>query len=153
MDLEFLRAESRQTLREALLEYHGSRDDLAHGRGLCDQAQEFFRCHDTAHVVFGCSTELLNEGMVKMWSFFGTDAGIRRLLSDYNLPESQEIYATLPWGDVARTTARSAIVMPQVFVRCRRMTRRWPWAAFDRHLDTPLTEIRRDYGIDVLTVS
>ena len=80
---------------------------LARGRGLSDQAREFFRCHDAAHVVFACSTELLNEGMIKMWSFFGTDAGIRRLLSDYNLPESQEIYATLPWRDVVRTAIRS----------------------------------------------
>lgn len=152
MNLEFLRADSRQTLQEGLLEYYGSRDDLAHGRGLSTQAQEFFRCHDTAHVVFGCSTELLNEGMIKIWSFFGTDAGIRNLLSDYNLPESQEIYATLPWSDIAQTAVRSPVVMPKVFLRCRKMTRRWPWASFDGHLDTPLAELRRDYGIDVLTI-
>lgn len=152
MDLHFLRRDSEQTLRDGLQEYYASRDDLAHGRGLSDQAREFFRCHDAAHVVFGCSTELLNEGMVKIWSFFGTDAGIRRLLSDYNLPESQEIYATLPWSDVVRTAVRSPVVMPKVWLRCRKMTRRWPWEGFEQHLDTKLTDLRRDYGIDVLTV-
>ncbi len=152
MLLGFQNAETSQTLGEGLQEYYASRDDLARGRGLSDQAQEFFRCHDAAHVLFGCSTTLLNEGMVKMWSFFGTDAGIGRLLSYYRLPESQEIYTTLAWGDVASTAARSTIVMPKVLLRCRRMSRRWPWAEPEHHSGAPLADLRRDFGIDVLTI-
>ena len=57
-------------------------------------AREFFLCHDTAHVVFGCSTALVNEAMVKIWSFFGTTRGLR-LVREYRLPESQEIYEQL----------------------------------------------------------
>lgn len=36
---------------------------------------EFFRCHDAAHVVFGCGTGLDDEAVVKIWSFFGTTRG------------------------------------------------------------------------------
>lgn len=150
MSLDFLRPDSRQTLQEGLLEYHASRDDLARGRGLSDQAREFFRCHDTAHVVFGCGTDLLDEGIVKLWSFFGTDAGFARLLADYRLPESQEIYETLAWRDVAATATRSPLFLPRVLRRCRRMRRRWPWARFDPHLATPLADLRDEYRIAVL---
>ena len=93
--LQYLSPESSMTLAEGLEEYYDSRQDLAVGRGLSAAAREFFRCHDAAHVVFGCDTTLPSEGCVKMWSFFGTDAGFAKLIAGYNLPESKEIYNKL----------------------------------------------------------
>ncbi|MDG2304165.1 MAG: hypothetical protein P8R42_05825 [Candidatus Binatia bacterium] len=61
---DFQNGASTMTLADGLAGYHASRDDLTRGRGLSPQAQEFFRCHDTAHVLFG------------------TNAGFRQLLSD-----------------------------------------------------------------------
>ena len=49
-------ARTTLTLEEGLREYYASRKDLVGGRGISPAAREFFRCHDTAHVVFGCST-------------------------------------------------------------------------------------------------
>ena len=116
------------------------------GRGVSAAAGEFFRCHDAAHVVFGCSTTLLNEAIVKMWSFFGTTAGLS-LLRDYRLPESQEVYEQLEWSDIVSTTIRSVTVIPIVLWRCSRMQKRWPWSEFSAYLGVPLPEIRREYGI------
>jgi hypothetical protein len=144
--LDYQRPDSRLTLAEGLGEYYASRDDLLRGRGLSAAAREFFRCHDTAHVVFGCSTDLLDEAVVKLWSFFGTSAGLG-LWRAYRLPESQEVYATLAWGEVAATALRSVAVVPRVLWRCSRMRGRWPWAEFDAYLDVPLAEIRSHYGI------
>ena len=142
---------SELTLEEGLREYHENHSDLVSGRQASPTALEFFRCHDAAHVVFGCSTTLINEAMVKMWSFLGTTAGLT-LLRDYRLPESQEIYRTLLWGDIARTALRSLVVVPRVMVRCRRMTRRWPWSDFDSYQKVPLVTLRREFGIEILTV-
>jgi ubiquinone biosynthesis protein Coq4 len=83
--LEYTRFDTTITLAEGLREYYSSSDHLVTGRGISDVAQEFFRCHDAAHVVFGCSTELPDEGVVKMWSFFDTTAGFS-LLAAYRLP-------------------------------------------------------------------
>ncbi len=140
------------TLEEALTEYYGSRDDLLTGRGISDSARKFFRCHDAAHVVFGCSTTLTNEAMVKVWSFFGTTAGFS-LLRDYRSPESKEIYEQIRWSDVGRTALRSVANVPLVLFRCLRMHKRWPWSDFGQYLDVPLAEIRREYGIRVVTTA
>lgn len=55
--------DSTLTLAEGLREYDATRGDLAGGRGASDAAREFFRCHDAAHVVFGCDTTLPQEGV------------------------------------------------------------------------------------------
>ena len=148
--LEYRRHDTSLTLQDGLDVYYASRDDLATGRGLSDEAREFFRCHDAAHVVFGCSTSLSNEAMVKIWSFFGTTAGFS-LMRAYRLPESKEIYEKLALREIVTTTLRSFSLVPRVFVRCRRMHERWPWSQFESHLGTPLLELRRKYGIEVLT--
>ena len=92
--LEYQQPESRLTLESGRAEYYANNSGLVDGRSVSPVAREFFRCHDTAHVVFGCSTALVKEAMVKIWSFFGTTRGLR-LVREYRLPESQEIYEQL----------------------------------------------------------
>ena len=144
--LEYQRPDTGLSLAEGLREYYASRDGLVSGRGISAEAREFFRCHDAAHVVFGCSTALLDEAVVKVWSLFGTSAGFA-LWRGYRLPESKEIYEQITWQDTAATALRAAVAVPLVLGRCLRMRKRWPWADFERHLAVPLREIRREYGI------
>ena len=132
-------------------EYYASHEGLVTGRGVSDSAREFFRCHDAAHVVFGCSTTLSNEAIVKIWSFFGTTAGLS-LMRDYRSPESKEIYARIRWSDVPATALRSVVNVPLVLFGCLRMHRRWPWSDVDRYLKVRLVDIRREFGIKVVTV-
>lgn len=149
--LEYQNANATITLASGLEEYCASHSDLVGDRGVSPAAREFFRGHDAAHVVFGCSTTLLNEAMVKVWSFFGTTRGLG-LIRDYRLPESQEIYEQLEWGPIARTALRSITVVPRVMARCARMHKRWPWSDFDGHRGESLRDLRREYGIRVLNV-
>ena len=149
--LNFQKATSEMTLKEGLSEYYGTQSGLISGRGISETAREFFRCHDTAHVVFGCSTTLTNEAVVKMWSFFGTTSGLR-LLQDYRSPESKEIYQTISWREIPRTVWRSARSIPLVIIRCGRMKKRWPWHDFDDYLNTGLVDIRREFGIKIVSI-
>ena len=148
---EYQHPDTSLTLESGLAEYYASRDDLVGGRGVSTAAREFFRCHDAAHVVFGCSTTLLNEAIVKTWSFFGTTRGLR-LVREYRLPEAQEIYEQLDWSSITRTALRSVTVMPRVMARCMRMHKRWPWSDFDAYRHVSLPELRREFGIVVLIV-
>jgi hypothetical protein len=150
--LKFQRPDSEMTLREGLREYYGSQDGLVTGRGPSSSAQEFFRCHDAAHVVFGCSTRLVDEAMVKLWSFLGTTAGFS-LLRDYRSPESKEIYQTIEWRDIGPTILASIVNVPRVIAGCLRMNERWPWSDFDQWLDVPLSQIRQRYQIRIVSRS
>jgi hypothetical protein len=147
--LRYQDADSTLTLAEGLQDYYGSRSDLAGGRGASDAAREFFRCHDAAHVVFACDTTLPQEGIVKLWSFFATDAGFS-LIRAYNLPESREIYAKLTPRDELRAARTTLAAFPRVLWRALRMPKRWPWSGFEGYLDVPLRELRREFGIRVI---
>ena len=140
--------ESPQTLAEGIAEYYAANPGLADVRSMSAEAKMFFRCHDVAHVVFGCSTDLDDEAVVKLSSIFGTSAGIG-ILRGYRLHESVEIYKRLPPGAVLKTIGRSIVIVPRTIFRCLRQRSRWPWADFERFLGVTLGEIREQFGIRV----
>lgn len=148
----YQQADAEMTLQQGLDEYYASRDDLQHGRGMSKAATDFFRCHDTVHVVFGCDTQLPSEAAVKMWSFFGTDAGLKRLHQGYALEESKEIYSNLHFRQMVDTGLKSLVIVPMVMLRSFRMKKRWHWSDFDPFLHTSLKSIREEFGISLFRI-
>ena len=142
------RQDSPQTLAEAVAEYYGANPGLASVRGMSPEAQRFFRSHDVAHVVFGCSTALDHEAVVKIASILGTTAGLG-VLRGYRLHESVEIYKQLRLRAVLTSIARSVAIVPRTAFRCLRQRSRWPWTEFDGYLDVSLRDIRQQFGITV----
>ena len=140
--------QSTQTLAEGVAEYYQLNPGLVTGRGTSREAQEFFRCHDAAHVVFGCGTTLSDEAIVKVSSVFGTSGGVG-VLRGYRLHESQQIYRKLARSEMLVTALKSFIVVPRTLFRCIQQQRRWPWNDFDRYLNVSLCDIREEFGIRV----
>jgi hypothetical protein len=140
--------DSMQTLSEGIAEYRAVNPNLDDGRSMNPAAQEFFRCHDVAHVVFGCSTALDDEAVVKIASIFGTSAGFG-VLKGYRLHESIEIYGRLRIAEMVHTFLSAFILVPRTVWRCRRQHARWPWADHAPYLARPLADIRRELGIAV----
>lgn len=148
----FERQDSRQTLADGILEYYQSNPGLARGRGMSPAAQEFFRCHDAVHVVYGCGLSLIDEAVVKLSSIAGTTGGLG-VLRGYRLHDSLEIYKKLSAFEVLATVLQSVVVVPRTLLRCVRQRYRWPWSNFDPHMHTPLSEIREEFGIRVAHVN
>ena len=140
--------DSPQTLAEAVAEYYAANPGLASVRNMSPEARRFFRSHDVAHVVFGCSTALDHEAVVKIASILGTTAGLG-VLRGYRQHESIEIYKQLRLGEVLRSIARSVTIVPRTALRCLRQRSRWPWTEFEGYLDVSLRDIRQQYGIKV----
>lgn len=144
----FQHQESQQTLAEGVAEYFAVNPGLAQGRAMSAEAREFFRCHDVAHVVFGCDVVLDDEVVVKISSLLGTTAGLR-VLRGYRLNESLRIYRRLRVVDVLSSVGRSAVIVPRTALRCLAQKARWPWAEHQQYLHTPLRQLRREFGIRV----
>src|SRR3990172_8025890 len=140
--------ESPLTLAEGMAEYYGANPELAALRSMSPEAQQFFRCHDVAHVVFGCGIDLDDEAVVKIASIFGTTAGLG-VLEGYRLHESVQIYERLSLRAMLRSIAHSIVIVPRTLFRCLRQRSRWPWAELERFLRVPLREIREEFGIQV----
>jgi hypothetical protein len=131
-----------------MAEYYRMNPGLITGRGASIEAQEFFKRHDAAHVVFGCGTALRDEAIVKIASIFGTSGGFG-VLRGYRLHESQQIYQKLAKGEMLATALHSLILAPRTLFRCLRQHHRWPWDNFDRYLNVSLCDIRKEFGIRV----
>lgn len=136
------------TLAEGLAEYYASNPDLKRDETLRPEARDFFRCHDAVHVVFGCSTSLADEAVVKLASLFGSTGGLS-VLRGYALYDSLDIYRSLPIKEILGTIAAAPIIVPRTIARCLRQSRRWPWGDFTAFADTSLGELRREFGIVV----
>lgn len=142
---------SGQTLAEGVAEYYRSNPGLAQGRSMSLAAQEFFRCHDAVHVVYGCGNSLNDEAIVKLSSIFGT-TGRFSVLKGYQLHESLQIYRKLSVVEVLLAILQSVFLVPRTIIRCLRQRGRWPWNSFDKYLHVPLWEVRREFGIHVAHV-
>lgn len=145
---DFERQDTAQTLAEGIEEYYRQNPHLSKVRGMSPQAQEFFRCHDAAHVVFGCGTSLPHEAVVKLSSIFGTTGGLA-VLKGYRLHESTSIYRELVLTDIVRTLLQSIVIVPRTAVRCLRQHKRWPWREFAEYSRVPLGKLRTEFGIRV----
>lgn len=139
---------SSQTLADGIAEYYAVHTDQLRTRKFSAEAKEFYRCHDVAHVLFGCDISLSHELIVKINSIFGTSAGIG-VLKGYRLAESKEGYAQLALKDILTTTAKSLLLIPKTLYRCSQMHKRWHWDTFENYLDTPLERIRKEFGVIV----
>lgn len=149
----FEQQDSLQTLAEGVAEYYRSNPELAQGRGMSPEAQEFFRCHDAVHVVYGCGNALNDEAIVKLSSLFGSTGGFG-ILRGYQLHESLEIYKKLRVIDVLLSIVQSVFfLIPRTLVRCARQRSRWPWNNFEPYLHMPLRDIRKEFGIRVAHVT
>lgn len=137
-----------QTLAEGVAEYHQKNPELAQGRGMSPAAQEFFERHDAVHVVYGCANTMHDEAVVKLSSIFGTTGGFG-VLRGYQLHESMQIYKRLNKAEILLTILQAPIIVPWTIIRCLRQHGRWPWDGFGKYLHTPLSEVRREFGITV----
>ncbi len=140
------------TLAEALEAFHRLHGQQLYSRKMTANSEAFFRCHDTAHVVFACDISLINEGMVKIWTAFGTTLGFWRHIVAYSRPETREIAREISPGAVVKTFFRSLVLIPRVMLRCRAMSKRWPWSEHEAYLGRRLVDIRREFNIQPLVV-
>ncbi len=138
----------RMTLAQGIAEYRAGNPHLLQDRGISPEARAFFLSHDTAHVVFGCDTTLADEAAVKIASLFGTTAGFG-VLRGYRLHESIRLYRQLRVVDILTTAVRAIVIVPRTTLRCRAQSKRWPWADFEPYMQTPLAELRDEFGIKV----
>jgi len=139
--------DSQTTLREAIKEFYTVNFKYFSSRDISPKAEELFRCHDTAHVVFGCDTSILGEGMVKIWTIFGTSLGFWKHLEGYAEADAFSLFKEYRWSHVANNIFKIFITAPRVIIRARLMNKRWPWSSFEPYLDLPLDAIRKEFNI------
>jgi hypothetical protein len=144
------RLDEALTLRQGLAQFRrtaGLEEKLAR---VSPQARTLMDRHDVLHVLFGLDTSLRHEAIVDLWTVFGTTARLADLIAYLRLPEEQAILAEIGFWRILLTTLRAAPDLFRVAAAARKLKRKWPWDGHRAHLDTPLGQLRRAYGITLL---
>ncbi len=146
---QFESALSTQTLAQGLAEYFALNPSLKRQDSLLSpEARQFFRSHDTVHVLYGCGTTMPDEAVVKLSSLFGTTGGMQ-VLRGYMYYETLDIYAKLPLGSTLLALAIAPYLIVRTLWRCARQSQPWPWTDIEQYMDTPLVALRSRFGIRV----
>ena len=134
------------TLREELRALLCSQPRTVDERPVTAEVAQFFRCHDTAHVIFGCDTSLFGEGVVKLFTIWGTTLGFRGHLAGYAEADAFDLFRQYSARHLSQQIGSLVRVLPEARRRARRMHAPWPWSEHEQWLDTPIAEIRDASG-------
>ena len=145
--------EKNITLRQGLEQfYEDNKDYLSYNKnkqGISREADTFFKSHDIAHVLFGCDISLFGEGSVKIWTIFGTTLGFWKHIKGYKEANAFDLSRNLSFTHIIGNIFKLLFFIPVLIIRARNMHKPWPWAEFEPYLDTPISEIRKEYNIHV----
>ena len=89
-----------------------------------------------------------DEAIVKLASLFGTTGGVT-VLRGYMNHETADIYTKLPVGSTLLALLLAPYLIARTVWQCSRQKRRWPWVEHAQYMNTPLVELRSEFGIKV----
>lgn len=143
--------DSTMTLAEGLAEYYRVNPGLYDPKDMDNPVSAlWFRCHDTTHVIFGTHTGDLDEACNDWYALFGVDQTAREYLQGFSQTEASTdiLKYYLNWGFV-ETTYKAFLLLLPVRRLAKAMPKKWPWHPSEKMYQTPICELRAEYGIQV----
>ncbi|AJI57370.1 hypothetical protein LA02_455 [Francisella philomiragia] len=151
----YLEQNCKLTLHESLEEYNKCYSFLNSNDGH-DEASKWFRNHDITHILFGTIPfEIRGEAINDSWTLVGTNVtlkGYKKFLSyvDYktviNSYKRKYKYTVIIY---LVTLSYIPICLLTIF-RAYKMSKKWNWYNYDKYLNIPLSEIRKEFNIKVI---
>ncbi len=157
MELTYRAQNSEQTLREAIDEYHRYLRFI--GRKVLtdapDKGKTVWFYHDATHAIFGQDTTIEGESMLDFWVFFGSDFSWKVLWEYQQIPEVKQltraVVGQLGIVFVPKLYWRNRKALWQIIKNTRQMRKKWPFEVPADLLDRKLSDLRKEYGISVLS--
>ena len=138
------------TLQEGLDEFNKKNSKYFSGGHHSSAGEEFLKHHDIAHIVFGCDTSIYGEGVVKIWTTFGTTLSFWKVVNGYKDASAFELARKYSFSHVVKNIFKFLLTIPKTIIRAKQMNKPWPFYDFDSYLNVPLSEIRKEFNIRVL---
>ena len=131
--------------------YRENKGFLNHNKkNVYSEAKGFSESHDVAHVLFDCDISLFGEGSVKIWTIFGTTLGFWKHIRGYKEANAFELSKNFSFAHIVNNIIKFLFSIPLLIIRAKRMHKPWPWSKFEPYLDTPISDIRKEFNIHVL---
>ncbi|MCB9701550.1 MAG: hypothetical protein H6711_06650 [Myxococcales bacterium] len=145
----YLDQECPLTLAEGLEEFAAANPGLIPS----DESTELgrlTRAHDACHVLFGLTTAVEDEALADTWTLAASTVTLREYMQYLKHEEFTDLIKQIGAWPMIRGSVRAIPRALKIFGRSRRMKERWPFFGYRDYLDTPLAEIRRRFGIELL---
>ena len=138
------------TLQQGLDIFREKNGKYFSDRPMSKEADKFLLSHDIAHVVFGCNTSIYGEGIVKIWTTFGTTLGFWKVINGYSEVNAFSLFKKYSLQHIAKNLVRFLLIIPKTIRRSRQMTKPWTWSNYQPYLNKPISEIRNEFNIKVI---
>ena len=145
------------TLREGIDEY---RDYLKKnnrhvlGENCSEDEKLTILGHDATHVIFGLDTSLEQEAILDTWVLWGSKWKLKYLLGYNKLPEikqlTKNLFKELGVLGFLKLYWRVVGIKRKVMFRAFKMKKKWPFKVPEAYLSMKISDLRKEYGIDVL---
>lgn len=142
--------QTEETLQQGLKLFQQKNTQYFSEQEYSDSGKKFIKAHDVAHVVFGCDTTIYGEGIVKLWTTFGTDQSFKEITAGYKDVNAYELSRGYSFSHVTQNILRLIKAVPKTILRARKMSKPWSFYNYQTYLDTPISAIRQEFNIDVL---
>ena len=147
--MQYRKQDATQTLREGLDEYYATNPSFQFGEFL-GMHREVVQAHDVCHIVFGCGSTAADELIVETWTVLGTYIPARQYVEMLGNGLSGQIVRTFGVFRMLRRLGLTAPRVAKTIWAARKLHKRWPHFDYEKYWDTPLCEIRREFGIQVV---
>ena len=147
---QFQQQNCRLTLKEALAEFYAVNANIFHKPNPETKWTELLVHHDVGHVFFGVNTSILDETAGDYWTLFASDLSFRESLDYANTPEGKQLVKSIGFVNIAKSLILGLPLLIKILFRARKMTRRWQIKGYEKYMDTPLGEIRKEHNLRIL---
>lgn len=146
--LNYKRNDTKLTLREGIKElrdFEGVLGDMSQQVG--PDMETVLKAHDAVHVVFGCDTSMSDEALAHFVMIFATDVKLNDMREVAKNKDHRRIVRSHNKKQILKVLLGVGGDLYRVLKLKRKMDRKWSWFGFEYHLDKPISEIRREFGI------
>ena len=144
---KYQQQDSSQTLQEGLEEYYASIPGVMIPDDTEEETAKMLTSHDVTHVIFGCSTSLEDEFLCDSWTLMGSNLSLYKYLEYMKYPVTQQIFKEAGYLKVIVIGIKTLPKMIKIYLRTRKMTKKWSWSGYKQYLNRQLREIRDEFNI------
>jgi len=138
------------TLSQCLDEFYAGNGEKFKKPQPVDDWTTLLLFHDATHVVFGLDTDMVDEALGDTWSLLGTNLRMKEYLRYLKEDGAKELIREVGWRKMITGTLRAIPRACKVFISSRKMNKKWPIRDFQKYLDTPINEIRKEFNVTLV---
>ena len=144
---QYQQQDSSQTLQEGLEEYYASIPGLMIPDDTNEKTAQMLTLHDVTHVIFGCSTSIEDEFLCDSWTLMGSNLSFSKYLEYMKYPETQQMFKEIGYFKVIWIGIKTLPEIIKVYLRTRKMAKKWSWSGYKQYLNLTLKDIRQEFNI------